>query len=523
MKIQISNRQLRLLQEALADEIPDYMKDIIQKRYRDADKYLSMDVPKHTELIPDLKVEIDNEKLHENVYQQIKKRFLNKLEDEWKQTLLFEFINYKVINERMLFESLYPGRDYVFQNPFQSIYEKKLAFSKNFRLLQSKNNDSMNPIWSNNKSNLYSFLVSLKRAFPDLYSYLNPEAIANDKKLVGMRMPILNYESNLSKISEGKLYLYITDKPADILRMSVSDFYSSCQNIYSGGEHGTEENKKLLSNVFDTNSKVAYLIFDSPYRDSHGNMHPFSPVARMIIRVNIKGKIMFDNVYPKSMTTEMEKIVTEKAGLENVGKSGDLYHYRGVQGLPSPYMDMYKLAAHYTPEEIEANPRVQLLAKAQRVNPNQISIYAEDVFNVEGLGQYQVMTVGEAEEKIKDIILANTHYLIGKYSLRDLVKWHVINEKLLSEFFGRLQDRYMSNDNILDFLQNLNVDNLNQLEKIDAPAYDKMLEKIDLGATIYKVYGGLDSAVQKLIATFDGYARRYTHNNQEYFIFRVTY
>jgi len=53
MRIQLTNDQYRNLQEALGDEIPDYMKDIIQKRYKG--DYLGKDVPQHTDKIPNVK------------------------------------------------------------------------------------------------------------------------------------------------------------------------------------------------------------------------------------------------------------------------------------------------------------------------------------------------------------------------------------------------------------------------------------------------------------------------------------
>jgi len=71
MRIQLTNSQYRNLQEALGDDIPDYMKDIVQKRYG-AD-YLSKDVPQHTDKIPNVKMEVKNDEIVEYASNQLVK------------------------------------------------------------------------------------------------------------------------------------------------------------------------------------------------------------------------------------------------------------------------------------------------------------------------------------------------------------------------------------------------------------------------------------------------------------------
>ena len=53
---------------------------------------------------------------------------------------------------------------------------------------------------------------------------INVDEIINDKRFVGLRDPIINYQVNLKKIQDTKLYLYITDKPDDKLRLSISKY-----------------------------------------------------------------------------------------------------------------------------------------------------------------------------------------------------------------------------------------------------------------------------------------------------------
>lgn len=419
MRIKISTEQFQLLHEALKDEIPDYMQKIVQKRY--GDKFLDMDVPEHSPIIPEITKEVVDEELGEEIYKRIVKNFHSKIHEQWKKTELFQIYGYNpetmphpmessveaidsLFKRILLFEMALNGGKPVSQNDSSSIDLKKF-YSNNFTLLQSKNNNIKNPIFSKNKSNLYNFLISAKRAFPSLFYDVDPIKVINDKHFMGLRNPIVNAEETLRKIREGKLYLHISSKPYDILRMSVSDFYDSCQNIYTGGEYGTEFNRQLLSNVFDKNSKVAFLIFDAPFIDKMGNKHKNSPVARMIIRTTPEGAILFDRVYPSEMNEKMRKIVTDLTGLQNTGKPGDLYHYTNIEGLPAPYMDTYRIGTNMKANS--KNTRANILADHLGINVNVIYQYSNSYFSAPGQGNYEfydVWTNWEADEMLRDKI-----------------------------------------------------------------------------------------------------------------------
>ena len=89
------------------------------------------------------------------------------------------------------------------------------------------------------------------------------------------------------------LYLQITDDPNDILSMSISPFYDSCTNIFTGGFKTT-----TLSNVFDKNMKLAFLYFNEPY-ELNGLIRK-KVYNRTIIRKVIGGEIYIDKIYPSS-------------------------------------------------------------------------------------------------------------------------------------------------------------------------------------------------------------------------------
>ncbi len=449
MRIQLTNDQYRNLQEALGDEIPDYMKDIIQKRYKG--DYLGKDVPQHTDKIPNVKVQVTNEEVVKFASDQLIKSMTDKLVEQMKKSEIwveyFSFTSYtpdplySIINESI------PNMAKMETHLNNQIISKYSWFySKEFRLPDSRLNDDStlkygdgentygkpkikadNVKWSNNKTGISSFLTTIKRVFPETFGYLNVDEIIRDKHFVGLREPIINYQQNVKKIGEYPLYLYITDKPDDKLRMSISQFYDSCQNIYTGGEQGTEWNKKLLSNVFDPNSKVAYLIYDKPYKDTKGNEHPITSIARCILRVNKEGGVMFDKVYPGNLENIFYNIITESTGIENVGKPDDTYDYENVVGLPAPYMDRYKLKTSGG----SSDDKINALSAALRVAVNRITSIDDDTFIVKGRVKnnymrfqsetWKVITFSEGIEKASDLIRDNFLDMYRDYDIDEVI------------------------------------------------------------------------------------------------------
>jgi hypothetical protein len=454
MRIQLTNSQYRNLQEALGDDIPDYMKDIIQKRYKGVD-YLSKDVPQHTDKIPNVKMEVKNDEIVDFASNLLIKSFTNKLEEQMKKSEIWQDYNnnpegysffhgpLKVIMNKSIPElgSLSLSSNFPLYRIFTYFY------SKEFRLPDSRLNDDStlrtprekhepqfhaeSVKWSNNKTGISSFLTTIKRVFPETFRYLDVDKIIRDKHFVGLREPIINYQQNVKKIGEYPLYLYITDKPDDKLRMSVSQFYDSCQNIYTGGETGTQWNKKLLSNVFDKNSKVAYLIYNKPYKDTKGNEHPFTSIARCILRVNKDGGVMFDKVYPSNLENVFYNIITESTGIENVGKPDDTYDYENVDGLPAPYMDKYKIKTSGGTNE----DKINALMTALNVERRNIDVIDDERINVRNrrdentkyiVEDYVVIVFDEAVERSRDIMRDDFVEIFGKEEVDDLY-WDIID------------------------------------------------------------------------------------------------
>jgi len=144
------------------------------------------------------------------------------------------------------------------------------------------------------------------------------------------------------------IFLKITHNPQDILNMSISKFYSSCQHLYSGGYSG-----KVLGNVFDPNSIPAFLIFETPIFWEDEKISEHLPLSRMIIR-NIETfdgtgpkKLYFDRAYPDRMQNKIQEMVTKYSGNASNADRNDRYLYTPDidfnDSLDAPYQDRLSL------------------------------------------------------------------------------------------------------------------------------------------------------------------------------------
>ena len=141
------------------------------------------------------------------------------------------------------------------------------------------------------------------------------------------------------------LFLRIDHNPKDILNMSVSRFFGSCQHLYRGAYR-----TQLIGNIFDPNSIPAFLVFDSPIINSEGVMlSEQTPLSRMMIR-NIhsfdpteESKIYFDRAYPDKMKDFFDEMVEKYTPNKKTADSDSEYVFapdlpEGVD-VRTPYMD----------------------------------------------------------------------------------------------------------------------------------------------------------------------------------------
>lgn len=118
--------------------------------------------------------------------------------------------------------------------------------------------------------------------------------ILNKIQTGALKSVILKALDQIKQIEDKELdvELYISSKPDDFLRMSISPFYTSCMDIYSG-----VNKRQVYSNAFETNSKIVFIRLKKPFTDCRGNEHPFTPLARCLIKKTDEGLLVLDNIY----------------------------------------------------------------------------------------------------------------------------------------------------------------------------------------------------------------------------------
>ena len=207
-------------------------------------------------------------------------------------------------------------------------------------------------IFSNNLTNINGFVTDYNRCFPEYPVDANGFSQGDIQRVVSASRE--DFGGNKYAVDVdlyGKdLFLSIKHNPKDILNMSISRFYSSCQHLYSGGYR-----TQLLANVFDPNSIPAFLVFDTPITDNKGDLISEQlPLCRMMIR-NVETfdgkepKLFFDRGYPDRMESFIGKMVEKYSeNKESEGKE-DILKYLFTPDIPmdsdlrDPYMDRLNL------------------------------------------------------------------------------------------------------------------------------------------------------------------------------------
>lgn len=200
------------------------------------------------------------------------------------------------------------------------------------------------PVYTKNLTNINSFISGYNSCYEDK---VDPQHF-QDNDLIRLRnmseQDYNEYKSDFD-IFNKDLYLSINHNPVDILNMSISKFYTSCQHLYDGGY-----SSQLLSNVFDPNSIPAYLIFDTPIFWDDEKISNILPLSRMIIR-NIETfddsdeiKIFFDRAYPDRMKDIIGDMITKYSDNRETESNPDIYYYMpdvdvNDDNMSKPYMD----------------------------------------------------------------------------------------------------------------------------------------------------------------------------------------
>ena len=208
-------------------------------------------------------------------------------------------------------------------------------------------------IYSKNLTNINTFVEDYNRCFPDSKVDSTIFRSGDIARLVSSSKEDFggdDYNVDID-IFGRDMYLSINHNAKDILNISISRFYSSCQHLYSGGQRN-----KLIGNVFDPNTCPAFLIFDSPIYNSSGELISEQlPLTRMLIRnietwnPNDDPQIFFDRAYPDRTKDLFGKIIEKYSG--NVENYDSTRSYLFTPDLPedssnsivTPYMDILRV------------------------------------------------------------------------------------------------------------------------------------------------------------------------------------
>lgn len=222
------------------------------------------------------------------------------------------------------------------------------------------------PIFEKNLVNIKSFIESYNRCYDneiDVDQFYG-RGISNLVSLANE-----NHNSRYKfdfEIFNKDLYLSIKHSAQDILNMSISKFFASCQHLYTGSYR-----EQLLGNVFDPNSIPAFLVFDTPIFWDDDKISDFLPLTRMIIRSiekfdeNDDDKIFFDRAYPDRMKEIFEEIVEKYSGNKESGNVSKYVFSPDIDmekdSIREPYMDRLGL---------EKVPYIGVNTKSLHINRN---------------------------------------------------------------------------------------------------------------------------------------------------------
>jgi hypothetical protein len=203
-------------------------------------------------------------------------------------------------------------------------------------------------IFTNNLVNINTFVDDFNRCFSDdtvraNFNNGNISSLRNMAKIDENREYKVDFE-----IFNKDLYLSISHNPKDILNMSISKFYASCQHLYGGGYR-----EQVLGNVFDPNSVPAFLTFETPIFWGDEKISDQLPLSRMVIR-NIERfddsaetKIFFDRAYPDRMKDIFGEIVEKYTEMKETGDARNTYYFTPDidvdDRIRDPYMDRMRL------------------------------------------------------------------------------------------------------------------------------------------------------------------------------------
>jgi hypothetical protein len=204
------------------------------------------------------------------------------------------------------------------------------------------------PVFTKNLVSIISFIDDFNNCYPGdsvPKEMFTTGSVYNIRNKAGEDMSGGEYEVDFEIFSKD-LFLSIQHKPEDILNISISKFYASCQDLYSG-----DYREQLLANVFDPNSIPAFLRFEGTIYKQGEKISNYIPISRLMIR-NIERfdqdiVLFFDDSYPHRMWKITTEMIQKYSGNQRTEEEIKNYLYtpdlEDSRSLSTPYQDNLRI------------------------------------------------------------------------------------------------------------------------------------------------------------------------------------
>lgn len=359
----MSLHKYNLFIESIKKDLTPLQQNIVKSKW--GNRFLDYDAPEKTNLIKDGKYQLDDTD-RENVLNKLFKtditwikNYLSTISDNFLQTLKKSIVDKKVKEQFQInsfkeltylqIKNLY-GNNFRLLNPKETDSTKRILKDVNGKPILDDNKkiqyiikEKGEPVFTNNLSNINSFIESWNKSYDEkIESKFDNDNFTTLLSFFDEDTVELN---DFNLLNDKPIYLYITSHPSDTLNMSASSFFTSCQDIY----RDTGYEKSALSNVFDINSKIAFLIYDTPYYKQGKMISKFLPLCRSVLRVvefkddNEKKDVFIDKTYPYRMEDTLTEYLEKYANIESTTETRLIYKSEQdidwYDDLASPYQD----------------------------------------------------------------------------------------------------------------------------------------------------------------------------------------